>query len=76
MLVVVAEISAYEVEALNAIPLIVNAVIEEHNLIVGVVVLTDPCVIPFNPKGEKQRMTLRDSFISDEFVPIYVAYNL
>lgn len=51
-------------------------VLEEHQLIVGVVVVVDPGVVPINSRGEKQRMHLRDGFLSDLLDPIYVAYNM
>uniref|UniRef100_A0A667ZBN9 Disco-interacting protein 2 homolog Ba n=1 Tax=Myripristis murdjan TaxID=586833 RepID=A0A667ZBN9_9TELE len=63
-------------EALDLVPLVTNVVLEEHHLIVGVVVIVDPGVIPINSRGEKQRMHLRDSFLADQLDPIYVAYNM
>lgn len=51
-------------------------VLEEHQLIVGVVVVVDPGVVPINSRGEKQRMHLRDGFLQDLLDPIYVAYNM
>uniref|UniRef100_A0A8B9VV75 Disco interacting protein 2 homolog B n=1 Tax=Anas zonorhyncha TaxID=75864 RepID=A0A8B9VV75_9AVES len=65
-----------EQEALDLVPLVTNVVLEEHYLIVGVVVVVDPGVIPINSRGEKQRMHLRDSFLADQLDPIYVAYNM
>lgn len=76
LLVVVAELSGSEQEALDLVPLVTNVVLEEHHLIVGVVVIVDPGVIPINSRGEKQRMHLRDSFLADQLDPIYVAYNM
>uniref|UniRef100_A0A4W4F371 DMAP1-binding domain-containing protein n=1 Tax=Electrophorus electricus TaxID=8005 RepID=A0A4W4F371_ELEEL len=76
LLVVVAELSGSEQEALDLVPLVTNVVLEEHHLIVGVVVVVDPGVIPINSRGEKQRMHLRDSFLADQLDPIYVAYNM
>ncbi|KAK3518953.1 hypothetical protein QTP70_016076 [Hemibagrus guttatus] len=76
LLVVVAELSGSEQEALDLVPLITGVVLEEHHLIVGVVVVVDPGVIPINSRGEKQRMHLRDSFLADQLDPIYVAYNM
>ncbi|ESO03015.1 hypothetical protein HELRODRAFT_187099 [Helobdella robusta] len=76
LLVVVAELDGSEKEALDLIPLITNAVLEEHYLIVGVVVIVDPGVVPINSRGEKQRMHLRDGFLADQLDPIYVAYNM
>ncbi|KRZ94270.1 Disco-interacting protein 2 -like protein B-A, partial [Trichinella sp. T8] len=75
LLVVVAELEGSENEALNVVPLITSTVLEEHYLIVGVVVIVDPGAIPINSRGEKQRMHLRDSFLHDQLDPIYVAYN-
>uniref|UniRef100_A0A8C5H624 Disco-interacting protein 2 homolog B-A n=1 Tax=Gouania willdenowi TaxID=441366 RepID=A0A8C5H624_GOUWI len=76
LLVVVAELGGSEQEALDLVPLVTNVVLEEHHLIVGVVVIVDPGVIPINSRGEKQRMHLRDSFLADQLDPIYVAYNM
>jgi acyl-CoA synthetase (AMP-forming)/AMP-acid ligase II len=76
LLVVVVELDGNENEALDLIPLVTNNVLEEHYLIVGVVVVVDPGVVPINSRGEKQRMHLRDGFLSDLLDPIYVAYNM
>lgn len=75
MLVVVAELNGSENEALDLVPLITNVVLEDHQVIVGVVVIVDPNTIE-NNCGEKQRMLLRDRFLADELNPIYVAYNM
>uniref|UniRef100_A0A8C0ERH9 Disco interacting protein 2 homolog C n=1 Tax=Bubo bubo TaxID=30461 RepID=A0A8C0ERH9_BUBBB len=63
-------------ESLDLVPLVTNVVLEEHYLIVGVVVVVDIGVIPINSRGEKQRMHLRDGFLADQLDPIYVAYNM
>lgn len=42
MLVVVVELDGNESEALDLVPLVTNTVLEEHQLIVGVVVVVDP----------------------------------
>ena len=42
LLVVVAELDGNESEALDLVPLITSTVLEEHQLIVGVVVIVDP----------------------------------
>ncbi|XP_053090594.1 disco-interacting protein 2 homolog A isoform X3 [Pangasianodon hypophthalmus] len=76
LLVVVVELEGLEQEALDLVPLVTNVVLEEHYLIVGVVVVVDPGVIPINSRGEKQRMHLRDGFLADQLDPIYVAYNM
>jgi len=77
LLVVVAETTASEVEeALDLVPAITSAVLEEHHLIVGVVMIIDPGAIPINSRGEKQRMHLRDSFLKDQLDPLFVAYNI
>nr|XP_033791975.1 disco-interacting protein 2 homolog B isoform X2 [Geotrypetes seraphini] len=76
LLVVVVELCGSEQEALDLVPLVTNVVLEEHYLIVGVVVVVDPGIIPINSRGEKQRMHLRDSFLADQLDPIYVAYNM
>lgn len=73
---VVAELDGIDSEALNLVPLITNAVLEEHQLVVGVVVVVDPGVVPINSRGEKQRMHLRDGFLSDQIDAIYIAYNM
>ncbi|XP_056148622.1 disco-interacting protein 2 homolog C isoform X1 [Lampris incognitus] len=76
LLVVVVELDGSEQEALDLVPLVTNVVLEEHYLIVGVVVVVDVSVIPINSRGEKQRMHLRDGFLADQLDPIYVAYNM
>lgn len=76
LLVSVVELDGSEAEALDLVPLVTIAVLEQHQLIVGVVVIVDPGVVPINSRGEKQRMHLRDSFLSDQLDPIYVAYNM
>lgn len=76
LLVVVAETESTEAEALDLVPAITSAVLEEHHVIVGVVVIVDPGVVPINSRGEKQRMHLRDAFLRDLLDPIYVAYNM
>uniref|UniRef100_A0A2I3HQ25 Disco interacting C n=1 Tax=Nomascus leucogenys TaxID=61853 RepID=A0A2I3HQ25_NOMLE len=76
LLVVVVELDGSEQEALDLVPLVTSVVLEEHYLIVGVVVVVDIGVIPINSRGEKQRMHLRDGFLADQLDPIYVAYNM
>ncbi|KPM06723.1 disco-interacting protein 2-like protein [Sarcoptes scabiei] len=76
LLVVVAELDGNENEALDLVPMVTNIILEEHHLIVGVVVVVDPGVVPINSRGEKQRMHLRDGFLADQLDPIYVAYNM
>ncbi|XP_076064398.1 disco-interacting protein 2 isoform X2 [Oratosquilla oratoria] len=76
LLVVVVELDGAEYEALDLVPLITSAVLEEHQLITGVIVVVDPGVVPINSRGEKQRMHLRDGFLADQLDPIYVAYNM
>lgn len=75
-LVVVVELDGDDNEALDLVPLVTNIVLEEHHLIVGVVVIVDLRVVPINSRGEKQRMHLRDRFLADQLDPIYVAYNM
>lgn len=75
LLVVVAELNGNENEALDLVPLITNVVLEDHQIIVGVVVIVDPNTIESN-SGEKQRVILRDRFLQDKLNPIYVAYNM
>ncbi|KAJ4922690.1 hypothetical protein JOQ06_024375 [Pogonophryne albipinna] len=48
LLVVVVELDGSEHEALDLVPLVTNVVLEEHYLIVGVVVVVDIGVIPIN----------------------------
>ncbi|XP_061081760.1 disco-interacting protein 2 homolog A-like isoform X4 [Conger conger] len=76
LLVVAVELCGSEQEALDLVALVTSVVLEEHYLIVGVVVVVDPGVIPINSRGEKQRMHLRDGFLADQLDPIYVAYNM
>ncbi|XP_044014873.1 disco-interacting protein 2 isoform X4 [Aphidius gifuensis] len=76
LLVVVVELNGSESEALDLVALVTSAVLEEHHLVVGVVVVVDPGVVPINSRGEKQRQHLRDGFLADQLDPIYVAYNM
>lgn len=73
---VVAELKGEENEALDIVPLITTALVEEQQLIVGIVVVADPGTIPINARGEKQRVHIKDLFLADQIDPIYVAYNL
>lgn len=75
-LVVVVELNGDDSQALDLVPLVTNAILEDHHTIVGVVVIVDIRVIPINSRGEKQRMHLRDLFLADQLDPIYVAYNM
>jgi len=76
LLVVVAEFSGPEAEVLDVVPLATGAVLEEHHLVAGVVVVTDPGTVPINPRGEKQRMLLRDHFLNDSLDPLAINYNM
>ncbi|XP_057361619.1 disco-interacting protein 2 homolog A isoform X3 [Manis pentadactyla] len=76
LLVVVVELAGLEQDALDLVALVTSVVLEEHHLVVGVVVIVDSGVIPINSRGEKQRMHLRDGFLADQLDPIYVAYNM
>lgn len=52
MLVVVVELDGNESEALDLVPLVTNTVLEEHQLIVGVVVVVDPGNCSFYTKSK------------------------
>ncbi|CAJ0962733.1 unnamed protein product, partial [Mesorhabditis belari] len=75
LLVAVVECSGGD-DSLDVVPAATGAVLEEHHLILGVVVIVDPNTIPTNCRGEKQRYLLRDQFLQDKLDPIYVAYNM
>lgn len=75
LLVVIAECTGTESEALDIVPAVTSFVLEEHHLIVGAVVIVDPKRVTTNSRGEKQRNQLRDQFLKDQLNPIYVAYN-
>ncbi|CAI5437505.1 unnamed protein product [Caenorhabditis angaria] len=76
LVVIAAECSGTETEALDLVPAITSAVLEEHHLIVGVVVIVDPGSIRHGPNGEKLRSTIRNLFLDEKLNPIYVAYNM
>lgn len=76
LLVVVVELVGEEKEAMDLVHPVTAHVLAEHQLIVGVVVVTDPGTVPVNAYGEKQRILLRDSFVNDKLDPIYVSYNM
>lgn len=62
---VVAETDAPEAEALDLVPAITSAVLEEHHLIVGVVMLVDASSpIPINSRGEKQVVMIYSGHIN------------
>jgi hypothetical protein len=48
--VTVVELDGPENEALDLIPLVTIGVLEQHQLIVGVVVIVDPGVVPINSR--------------------------
>ena len=50
LLVVVAELDGNENEALDLVPLVTNIVLEEHQLVVGIVVIADPGTVPINSR--------------------------
>ncbi|VEL42173.1 unnamed protein product [Protopolystoma xenopodis] len=75
-MVVVVELLGEEHEAMDLVHPITSHVLAEHQLIVGVVVVTDPGTVPLSPQGEKQRILLRDNFVNDRLDPIYVSYNM
>ncbi|CAB3408565.1 unnamed protein product [Caenorhabditis bovis] len=76
LVVIAAECTGGESEALDLVPAITSAVLEEHHLIVGVVVVVDPGSVRHGPSGEKLRSTIRNLFLEDKLNPIYVAYNM
>nr|CDS27664.2 disco interacting protein 2 [Hymenolepis microstoma] len=76
LLVVVVELLGEESEALDLVHPITASVLREHQLIVGVVVVVDRDTVRVDFYGEKQRILLRDNFVSDELDPIYVSYNM
>lgn len=76
LLVVVVELLGEESDALDLVHPITASVLREHQLIVGVVVVVDRGTVRVDLYGEKQRILLRDNFVSDELDPIYVSYNM
>ena len=64
------------VKTSSVLKFVSNESFGDIEVIVGVVVVVDPGVVPINSRGEKQRMHLRDGFLSDLLDPIYVAYNM
>lgn len=76
LLVVIAELQGEDKDALDIVPVIITALLEEHQVVAGIVVVVDPSTIPINSRGEKQRVHLRDTFLADELDPIFAAYNL
>ena len=55
---------------------VTSVILEEHYVIPGVVAVVDPDSIPINCWGEKERVVLKNQFLSDVLDPIYVAYNM
>ncbi|KAI9033571.1 hypothetical protein CLU79DRAFT_692655 [Phycomyces nitens] len=54
----------FKPHALAAVPLIVNAVLESHTLLIDVVVVVDITQLPRERHGEKQRQKTRMSYVS------------
>ncbi len=48
-----ADLSGEEREALDIVPVITTALLEEQQLVTGIVVVVDPGTIPINSRGEK-----------------------
>uniref|UniRef100_A0A8R1E1A1 DMAP_binding domain-containing protein n=1 Tax=Caenorhabditis japonica TaxID=281687 RepID=A0A8R1E1A1_CAEJA len=76
LVVIAAECTGTETDALDLVPAITSSVLEEHHLIVGVVVVVDPGSIRHGPGGEKLRSTIRTLFLEEKLNPIYVAYHM
>jgi len=76
LLVVVVELNTDESHALDLVPMVTSVILEEHYVIPGVVAVVDPDSIPINCWGEKERVVLKNQFLSDVLDPIYVAYNM
>lgn len=76
LLVVVVELNGEDWEAVDLVHLVTSGVLEEHYLIVGVVVVVDRGTIQVNSRGEKERVQLRDMFVNDKLDPMYVSYNM
>jgi len=74
--VVVVELNGEDWEAVDLVHLVTSSVLEEHYLIVGVVVVVDKATIQINSRGEKERVQLRDMFVNDKLDPMYVSYNM
>ncbi len=72
---VVVELDGSEQEALDLVPMVTNVVLEEHYLIVGVVVVVDTGVIPSTLAERSNACTCGDGFLADQLDPIYVAYT-
>ena len=49
----VAELNADENEVLDIVPVITASLLEEHQVVAGIVVVTDPGTIPINSRGKK-----------------------
>ena len=67
---------AADSDGLELLPLLTNAILEEHQLILGVLVILEPGTIPVNSRGEKQRRHIQESFLADRLDATYVAYNI
>lgn len=63
-------------DGLDLLPLVTSLLLEEHQLVLGVLIIVDPGTIPFNSRGHKQRNHLREQFLADKLDALYIAYNL
>ena len=63
-------------DGLDLLPLVTTLLLEEHQLVLGVLIIVDPGTIPFNSRGHKQRNHLREQFLADKLDALYIAYNL
>lgn len=64
LLVVVVELDGNKNQALDLVPLVTNTVLEEHYLIVGVVVVVDLGIILINSRGKKTENAFMRQFPS------------
>ncbi|KAL7672937.1 hypothetical protein ACOME3_007813 [Neoechinorhynchus agilis] len=77
LVVVAAEWTGNESDALDIVPVATTAIANQHKIIVGVVVIVDPGTIPVsNSDGKIRRSDLKNAFLSDNLNPMYVVYNM
>jgi hypothetical protein len=74
LLVAVIELAA-DVDALAVAPVVTCALLNEHNVVVHILVFLLHGELPFDRNGTKQRMRLREAFVRGEMSPRQVVFN-
>ena len=63
-------------DLLSLVPIVTNAVLEEHHVVLHVIVFSAPKSIPRNSRSQKLRIVVMNRFLKGQFDAHYVAYNV